>query len=329
MAAAVTPSMRRRAVLTAVAGLVGTAGCSADAGRETRTVTAAPVPTGTPTPEGIAPVAAAPCDGPAFGAGVRRVVCSGTVPSSEPMPVRLERSAARLPLPAQVSFVLANDADVPFVTTRGAWQLWKAVDGEWFAVSGPGGAEPEPLQPGTEHRWRLSLASRLPAGPVRTVGRRGELAVPALGAGRYAFAVDGWFPNEGPTRRTVFEATLVLEGDPLALRSSRRLVEATVDDGVARGRLRTGCEGCPEARYVLERTPGATPDRRVVPETAVRSGPAEPLRDALSLALREGVERVELTGRSSESPPFGVESGGYAFEYVPTGRVYRIETRVA
>jgi hypothetical protein len=38
---------------------------------------------------------------------------------------------------------------------------------------------------------------------------------------------------------------------------------------------------------------------------------------------------VDLTARSPVSPPFGVADGGYAFEYVPTGRVYRVETRVA
>lgn len=324
---AFTPRMRRRALLAAVAGAVGTAGCSAGGDRGTRTVTAAPVPTETPTPAGTAPVAATPCDGPEFGPMTRRVVCSGNAPGTAP--VRLRRSAARLDLPAGVSFALTNDSDVPFVTARGAWQLWKAADGEWFVLSGTGGTEPRPLAPGTEHRWQLSLSPRLPPGDVRTVGRRGELAVPALGGGRYAFAVDGWFPEEGSARRTVFQATLDLGGEPLALRPTDNLLNPVVSRGVVRARVRTGCRSCPGARYVLERTPGADPDRRVVPETAVRTGPREPLRDALALAIRYGVERVDLTARSPVSPPFGVADGGYAFEYVPTGRVYRVETRVA
>jgi hypothetical protein len=330
-----TAAMRRRTLLAALAGAVGVSGCSAGGDRPgTPTATAAPVPTGTPVAESLAPVAAAPCDGPSFGPATRRVVCTGVAGRrSRPVleegpaapPVVLRRSAARLDLPARFSFALVNRSDVPFVTARSAWRLWKASEGEWFALSPPDGGEPGPLAPGTEHRWRLSLGPRLPSGPVRSVGRRGEVAVPALGAGRYAFTVDGWFPGEGPDRRTVFQATFDLGGEPLALDPSDRLVDVSVADGVARGRLRTGCRTCPEARYVLEHAPDETPDRRVIPETAVR---AEPLRDALALAVEHGVDRVELSGRSPGSPPFGVGDGGYAFEYLATGRVYRVGARV-
>lgn len=336
--------MRRRRYLAAL-GTLGIAGCAgrlSGGAAETPTLTPVPVGTGEPGDTSTAepagnsapeptepPLAAAPCDTPDYGGDVARVVCTGAADPDAPMV--LEPSTTELDLPGELAVTLANGTDRSFRTNFYGWRLDKRVEGRWYRVAP--GFVPQPatgIRPGGSYTWRVSMDGDAHNGgePVPPGSGADGPTVGALGPGRYAVAVDGWFEGENHERQTAFVAAFDLRGEPLELTTTGYVesVTAAGDTLTARWTRNDGHDGDHrEATYVVERlrVTGAPGARPVITEQVVRDGAfRSPLRDALALATRHDVREVRLAGKTAIYPPFGVD--GRTVEY--DGTAYRIST---
>lgn len=342
---------RRYLALLGTAGTLGTAGCAGHlSGGPGETPTLTPVPVGTDEPTATStpgppdtaestdastadlaesPPEAPPCDAPDYGDDVARVVCTGAAGPNAAMV--LEPSATELELAGVLEFALRNGTERPFTTNFYGWRLDKQVEGRWYRVAPV--ATPQPamvMQPGDSHTWAVAMDGDAHNGgePVPRSEGTSEVTVPALGPGRYAFGIDGWFRGEAHERQTAFVARFDLHGAPLALTTTRSVESVTVEGDVLAARWtrnddRERDRDYREATYVVERLRvTGTPDaRRVTTEQVVRHHLlGGPLRDALTLATGHDVREVRLAGKTAAYPPFGVH--GRTIEY--DGTAYRI-----
>ncbi|NHN47559.1 hypothetical protein G9464_08110 [Halostella sp. JP-L12] len=230
-------------------------------------------------------------------------------------PIALEPSAAEGDLPvAEFAFALRNDTDQTFSTNFYDWSLSKRVDGEWFRVAPR--MVPEPLMslaPGEDHRWTLAASSERPDPKTDSVADEGDVSVRGLGAGTYAFAVDGWFEDGDHEQQVVFAARFELAGDPVALTPSAAVREAARDGDVVTVQADgSDHEDAREATYVLERVedPAEEP-RELITEQAIRRWP---LCDALA-HVEAGVRTVRVESTTGTVPAFGVHDDAPPIRY--------------
>lgn len=229
-------------------------------------------------------------------------------------PMALEPSATAGDLPEdEFRFTLRNGTDRAFQTNFYDWSLSKRVDGSWFHVAP--GAVPEPLMtlnPGDDHRWTLAVSNERPDPRTGSVADEADISVRGLGAGTYAFAVDGWFEDEDYEHKTVFAARFDLAGDPLELTPSTAVREADRDGDVVTVRADgADSEDAREATYVLERSEDADDAREMISEQVIRRWP---LCDALA-HVEDGVREVRVESTTGTLPAFGVRDDAPPIRY--------------
>ncbi len=318
--------MNRRALLALLAA--GAAGCAGDRSDEGGAPTETDRPTEqtdspAPTPPRDPDVDAAPGDCPAFGDAT--VVCTGA--ADDPALV-MARPTEAATLPADLTFTLRNGTEAPFSTNFYAWSLQKRVDGRWFDIAPQFAPQPlYRLQPGATHEWDVRVDGALPDDPVTLARGNSSVALSALGGGRYAFGVTGWFGETA--NRYAAVAPVDLQGDPLALRPTDAVTDVRVDGDRVAARLdRDAGDDARLARYTLTRAEDDPDAPRRITEQVVRASVADdPLRDALALAVDRGAREVRLRGPTTTRPPFGVDAGGRRLRY--EGRTYEVRAAAA
>jgi hypothetical protein len=224
---------------------------------------------------------------------------------SEDGPMAIEPAATAGELPtAEFAFTLENGIDRTFETNFYDWTLAKRVDGEWYYVAPR--LVPEPLmrlEPGDDHEWTLTASSERANTRYPSAADKSDLSVRGLGAGTYAFAVDGWFEDADYEHQTVFAARFELAGDPLELTPSAAVQQVTRDgDAVTVRAEGVDSEDAREATYVLERTEDADDAREMITEQVIRRWP---LCDALA-HVEDGVRAVRVVSTTGSVPAFGV-----------------------
>jgi hypothetical protein len=310
--------VNRRALLALLA--TGAAGCVGDrptgdepsTDAETPTASTRSTPTASPTPTAVSPPDVAPAPGDCPGYGDPTVVCTG---AADDPPLEMDRSVDAADLPADLTFTLRNETEATFSTNFYAWRLWKRVDGRWFDVAPQFWPEPlHRLRPGASHAWTVSLDAALPDGPVARAQGESSVSLAALGGGRYAFGVRGWFGEHEDRYAAV--APVDLRADPLSLRPTDAVTDVRVDGDDVAARLDRDVGDARAARYALSRVGDDPGVPRRIAEQVVRAGLAdEPLRDALALADDHDARTVELRGPTTTIPPFGVDDDGRRFRY--------------
>jgi hypothetical protein len=338
--------MRRRALLaTLAAGALG--GCFGGDGQpvgpdETATETPRPTrtptdrPTGTPratetsTPtetatETLPPapdLSAYPGACPHPDRAESRVICADAAPADAPL--TMTASTDRVELPGSATFTLSNDTGVEFRTNFYDWSLYKRSDAGWHYVTP--WFVPEPLTPlpaGEAHTWDVRFDGELRAeGPSNPRGTD-ELAIHALGGGRYAFLTSGWF-RPYDEERIVVATRFDLDGPPLELVPTNHVTDVETDGDVLRARWTelSGADRRPRLTYVLDRVAVPDPTPLVAEEVAYGLDPWTdvPRRDAFALLTSRDVTRVELTGQMD--PPKDRE---YHLDYAFRGETYRAD----
>jgi hypothetical protein len=328
---------RRRYLALLSASLAGAAGCLSEA-RGPGAEPSDADPTATESPTTATPGDPAPGPGsdvtsgsefPPNGDDADRVVWARDVddPSGR---VALEASYESTALPeARATFALHNRGDRTFATNFYDWRLYRHEGGRWFRVAPRYVNQPlMHLEPGQSHAWTLVLSDEVPDGGVAHPGGTEDLHVRPVGGGTYAFAVDGWFPDQTATptheHTVVHAARFDLDGPELSLEPSGAVESVTRSDGVVRIEAAgDGGEDARQATYVLRRAPDAADPTPVVTEQAYRRWP---LRDALAHAGSD-VEAVRLRARDGTHPPFGVHAEEpRAFTYDGTTWLETVET---
>jgi hypothetical protein len=316
---------RRRCLALLSASIAGAAGCLSDDPTDpTNDASGGTDPTDEPTdttdPTGAPD--ATPGDDPAGfppdDDGVDEVVWAGDVddPSGR---VALAADVASTTLPdAQATFTLHNRSDRQFASNFYDWGVYRREGGRWHRVAPLYVNQPLMyLEAGASHAWTVELSSEIPTEQGLHAGGTDDVAVSPLGGGEYAFAVDGWFPDQTATptheHKTVHAARFDLDGPELSLEPSNAVRSADRDGDV----VRIEADGEPdegrEATYVLRRAPEATAPVPLTTEEAYRRWP---LRDALAHA-GEGVAEIRLRAPDGTHPPFGVHADdpmAYAYE---------------
>lgn len=295
--------MRRRRLLAALAGAgsLGLAGCGSRS--EGPTTTFAP-PEETPDPATttppVVPTGDVSAGCPDFGRSVARVICTAAV-DDETMAMRGDRGTAVRGGPG-IAFSIENTRGVPYVTSPRRWTLHKRVDGEWFWVAPivlhPFGVR---LADGDGLEWSVR-ATEVDLPSFRTTSDpdavpTDRLDLGALGGGRYAFGVQGYF--EGVDYRgepggsiAAFVAPFEIEGSDIDLVASDR-VRRTVRDG-DRLRVERGPPAERTTTVTLTRGETTVSTIRLVTEQLYR---LPLLRDGLA-AFEAGVRQVVV-----ETPP--------------------------
>ncbi len=321
--------MRRRRLLALLSATTaaGVAGCLGDEGTTesdpggTPDSTAGTEPGGTPdaTTDG-GPSGDGPSDLPGVPPGeagfppdaddVDRVVWTDDVADQTDQLV-LDRAVASTTLPdASATFTLHNRGDRRFHTNFYDWALYRRENERWNLVAPRFVNQPlMELPPGQSHAWDLSLSSRTPADRGLHTSGTDDVSVRPVGGGTYAFAIDGWFPEQTATptheHKTMFATRFELEGPDLTLEPSNAVTSVTRDGDVVRVEA-TGDtnEDARQATYVLSRASEAEAVHELVTEQAYRQWP---LRDALAHA-EDGVTEVRLRAGTSTHPAFGVHN---------------------
>lgn len=245
-------------------------------------------------------------DCPPFGDDVVRVVCAPA--SDAPLTLAPVEQSGSLPT-VDFTFTLANGTATTFQTNFYGWSVWKLVDGSWFRVAPR--AWPQPLMslsPGDTHTWDLTvdnadLDRRIP----RSEGTA-EATVVGLGAGTYAFGIDGWFETRSHEAQTGVAARFELRGDSL------ELTPVGIEDAdVERDGETVVVDDYPDgeeyrANYTVTRVESPEKEsREMVVEQVVRE---TPLRNALA-HFESGIRRVRLQSETTTYPPFGIDEPRY------------------
>ncbi|WP_266077684.1 hypothetical protein [Haladaptatus caseinilyticus] len=315
--------MKRRTVLTSVTSIL-LAGClteSSPGGSDTSVAkTSTPGTTqarrttagraaDTPAPPNLETPNENHC--PPFDDDVRRVVCYEDVDSETNL--LMTPSKQRIGLPkATVSFELTNETGTTFTTNYYAWSVWKYVDSEWFYV-GPQ-MIPEPammLESGGSHTWTLTVDNTILGGAIGGAQGTGEITLPGLGGGTYAFGIDGWFRGQKYDNGTGVATRFELVGDSLSLTPTDDL-QVVGRDGDEK-HVRAGQASTTYLATRVENPNGET--IRKIPEQVIR---LTRIRNLLA-SFEDGVSRVRLDGRDTS---FGNSTVLIEYE----GRTYRIET---
>lgn len=325
--------MNRRQVLALLAA-AGTAGCLSDfesgsstsrsetTNRDTSTdLTTVPPTTAETTPEQTTTAepptvgVSDPAECPSFDDDVVRVVCSPD--TDAPLAFESTNRSGTLPR-AEFEFTLTNETNATFQTNFYAWRVWKRVDGEWYHVAPR--MWPDPLmavRPGESHTWSVSVDNADLDRPIPRAEGTSEVTVVGLGAGEYAFGVDGWFQGQHYEDGTGVAVPFELTGDPLELTAIG--IDRVERDGDAVRVYADPDEGEDPAAYVLTRVDDTpTEPRRMITEQVLRD---TPLRNALA-HFEPDVRRVRLETGTTTYPPFGVDEPRYVrYE----GETYSIE----
>jgi hypothetical protein len=234
-----------------------------------------------------------------------------------------------------VAFELTNRSETRFATNFYNWRLHKRVDGEWFHIAPQ--EYPEPLMaidPGGTHTWRLTVAeSAVTEGaPVDRSGEIGTeaLSVEALGGGRYAFRVRGWFEDSYDDGTYAFGATFDIDAPALSITPTNAIVDTRwVDETLVaesdRGDPEEGQLGAYELRRVGDagadgRSPSDDEVTRLITEQVLRN---DQLRDAVALAVEHDADMVRIEEYTGITPVFGARSESY---YEIGGIVYEVTT---
>lgn len=284
------------------------------------------------------PVALAGClNANAFagrGASDATVPCNGGAEAAA-----IEPSARSVERGETIEFTLRNDGADAVSYNPIRWQLYKRVDGDWYAVYDQstlliGNAA---LEPGESYRWALTPTSDVGAdgdpidGTSTNFDHRGgfddadeyeldPIRVPGLGGGTYAFGVDCAFDGDGSDDLTGFATAFDLDAPPLelsptnAIASVERHDEAVVAEAENRYPGADGDPGDAAFEYELERV--ATPAEKSEPVIREQVLLRHSLRELLALALAHDVDRVVLTVPADRGASFSRNrSFRYAGEY--------------
>lgn len=254
-----------------------------------------------------------------FSDNVSRVVCATSM--DDPLTIVPATQSGSLP-ESDFTFTLVNGTTTTYKTNYYSWSVWKREDGQWFRVAPTGWPIPQmSLSPGSTHRWNLTVNNTdLDRSIPRAEGTESATVV-GLGAGTYAFGIDGWFEGQSYENQTGVVARFELQGDSLELQSfgienvERDGETVILHDPPEREKYR--------ANYVVTHveTPEKEP-RRQITEQVIRD---TPLRNALA-HFQGGVRQVRLQTEAGTYPPFGIDEPRFVrYE----GTTFRIETEWA
>lgn len=310
--------MHRRRIL-ALLGTTCFGGCigSSPAGPETTTVEETTMTSDRTTPDPPELGVPNPETCPPFDSNVKRVVCSSDVGDDAPLVIDPADQFGSLPR-AEFDFTLGNEMNATFETNFYGWSVWKRVEEKWYNIAPRFVNQPlMRLRPGDSHEWHLTVDNADLDRPIPHSGGTRDVTVVGLGAGTYAFGIDGWFEGQTYEDKTGVAARFELTGDqleltPVGIDRAERDGDTVVVHDESEGNDDRG-------RYVVTRIESAPEDpSRMITEQVVRE---TPLRNALA-HFESRVRQVRLEAETTTFPAFGVNGTRYV-EY--EGETYSVK----
>lgn len=242
--------------------------------------------------------------------------------------VYLEPSARETSRGEPTSFTLYNESDRDLNTNFYDWRVAKRVDDRWFHIAPDGVPLPlHGIEAGDSHEWTLVPADRgtEDGTPVSQVQGTSDLAVPAMGGGRYLFGAFAYFSSESYDAESAYVVRFDLDADPLSLTPTDSVQGARWEGDtlvVQSGRGDPDGEYSRRGAYEVTRVDDPSGEApRTITEQVVRD---DQLRDALALAQANDADRVSLREYNSTTPLFGVDGPElYAYD----GDVWEVTAR--
>jgi hypothetical protein len=242
---------------------------------------------------------------------IKRIVASDHPESSE-APIYLQRSRESISKEETVTFSLSNGSDELLRTNFYGWHLDKKTNGDWHNVKLSIPNQPEhTVRPGEEQSWRINpnhdaaaeLSESIDPSPgdlQPSLGEQfGNLIIPGLGGGTYAFGIIGRFGNRPRDESTAFISTFELESAPVELSPTDDLRNISKDERTVYAETdapSADLEIDPPVVYKLARIQGRREDAiPIITEQLWRSAP---IWDVFALIRQRDTEQASLTERN-------------------------------